>query len=57
MVILRPQAVDDLARGFEAIPVDTGHAHCVAARIDDQIAAGVPISGALGKGAATSPKN
>src|SRR5438128_4968809 len=50
MVIPRPEAVDDLVLSFETIPIDSRDANHPAARIDNLIAAGVPVPGTLGKG-------
>ena len=49
VIILCPQAVNDLIGGFKAIPVDTRNAYRVPTRVYDLISAGVPISGTLSK--------
>src|SRR5205809_460834 len=57
MVIPRPETMDDLVLSFETIPIDSCNANHPAARIDDLIAAGVPISSALSKSPARYGKN
>ncbi len=49
--------MDDLVLSFETIPIDSCNANHPAARIDDLIAAGVPISSALSKSPARYGKN
>ena len=50
VVVLRPEAVRDLVGSLEAVPVDAGDPDRVPARVEDLVAAGVPVAGSGARG-------
>jgi hypothetical protein len=50
VIVLRPQAVRDLVRGFEPVPVDARDPDRVAGRVEDLVAAGMPVARANATG-------
>ena len=48
LVVLCPQPVDEIVAGFESIPVDSRNTNFRAVRVENLVAAGMPVSRPLG---------